>query len=397
MYVKHLHHKIMATDIMQSRHSLKQLILILIVIGLLFSSAFCALRAAKAVSILAKKVTDRGGRLDWYKGEKHNLVAFDAIVDDTTKSTELYTMQPDGSDRFCVTCNAPVPKGFVGQPVWHPNGEHIIFQAENENSPHTLFNHLAWGINNDIWIIKRDGSGAELIYKTKLNHAALHPQISLDGKTIIFSARTPTGRVNPKWKNRTPGGENHWEGWSIISGKLDLTRPGTAKISNPKTLIADDRGFFETHQILEDGSIVFSHTKNGAGYVDDIYMMNARGGNIRKLVDSPNTWDEHGLFSSDRKFLAFISSRHDSSWQAPKSRAKNLQTELYIKRIADGALRKVTDFNSGFRRYLASDFSWSKDGRAIMIQAAPFRKRLIGGYEALSPEIWLIEFVPEER
>lgn len=35
-----------------------------------------------------------------------------------------------------------------------------------------------------------------------------------------------------------------------------------------------------------------------------------------------------------------------------------------------------------------------EDGSAIMIQAAPFRKRLIGGCEVLSPEIWLIEFVP---
>lgn len=397
MWVKHFHHKIIIMDIVQSRHSLKKLILILIVIALSFFSASCAPRPASAVSVQAKKISDSGGRLDWYKGVKHNLISFDAIVDDTTKNTELYTMQPDGSDRFCVTCVAPVPRGFVGQPVWHPNGEHIIFQVENEHSQHTLFNHLAWGINNDLWIIKRDGSGAELIYKTKLNHAALHPQISPDGKTIIFSARTRTGRVNPKWKNRTPGGENHWEGWSIVSGILDLRKSGTAKISNLKTLIADDRGFFETHQILEDGSIVFSHTKNGAPYVDDIYLMNARGMNIRKLVDSPKTWDEHGLFSPNMKFLAFISSRHDTSWQAPKSRAKDLQTELYIKRNADGVLRKVTSFNNGRRRYLASDFSWSKDGKAIMIQAAPFRKRLIGGYEALSPAIWLIEFVPQGR
>lgn len=397
MFVKYLQNKIKTTDIVQRRHSSKPLILILIVVGLAFSSACSAPRPANAVSIQEKRITDRGGRLDWYKGVKHNLVAFDAIVDDTTKNTELYTMQPDGSDRFCVTCNAPVRKGFIGQPVWHPNGEHIIFQVENENSRHTLFNHMAWGINNDIWIIKRDGSGAELIYQTKLNHAALHPQISPDGKTIIFSARTPTGRVNFSWRNLTPGGENHWEGWSIVSGRLDLTKSGTDKISNLKTIIANDRSFFETHQVLEDGSIVFSQTKNGAPYVDDIYMMSAGGGNIRKLVDSPKTWDEHGLFSPDRKFLAFISSRHDTSWRAPKSRAKDLQTELYVQRRADGALRKVTDFNGGRRRYLASDFSWRKDSKAIMVQAAPFRKRLIGGYEALSPEIWLIEFMPEER
>jgi len=100
MYVKHSHHKIITTDIIQSRHSLKQLSLILIVIGLSFFSACFAPGPTNAVSIQPQKVTDSGGRLDWYKGVKHNLVAFDAIVDDTTKNTELYTMQPNGSDRM---------------------------------------------------------------------------------------------------------------------------------------------------------------------------------------------------------------------------------------------------------------------------------------------------------
>ena len=68
------------------------------------------------------------------------------------------------------------------------------------------------GIDNDLWIIKRDGSGAELIYRAKLNHAALHQP---DGKTIIFSAaRTRTGQREPQMekpffvsspaKNKTP-------------------------------------------------------------------------------------------------------------------------------------------------------------------------------------------------
>ncbi len=373
---------------------LNPMLLILLIAGAFFlqASPLYAYRAADTVPIQAKKITNKGGRLDWYKGTRHNLVVFDAIVSLATKNTEIFTMKPDGSGRSCVTCNAPVPKGFVGQPVWHPDGEHIIFQVENENSAHTRFNHLSWGIDNDLWIIKRDGTGAELIHKTEPHHAALHPQISPDGTTIAFAARRPTGRVNPNWKNRTLGGENQWEGWRIISGKLDLTKPGTAKISNLETRIDDDYGFFETHQILEDGSIVFSSTADGAPYVDDIYVMDAGGGNLRNLVDSPKTWDEHGLFSPDGRFLAFISSRHDTSWQAPESRAGELQTELYIERIADGTLRKITRFNGGRRRYLASDFSWSKDGRAIMLQAAPFRKRLIGGDAALSPEIWLIEF-----
>lgn len=352
--------------------------------------------ATPPVPIHTTKITDSGGRLDWYKGPAHDLVAFDAITDMRTRNTELFTMKPDGSGRFCVTCNAPVPKGFVGQPVWHPDGDHIVFQVENERSPHTLFNHVAWGINNDLWIIRKDGSKAQRLYQTKLNHGALHPQISPDGRTLVFAARTPTGRLLPSEKLRklAPGGENPWEGWKIFSTRLEIDEDGNASVSKLKLLADNPRGFLETHQVLANGDVIFSKTRNGVPYVDDIYRMDRNGGHVRQLIDSPETWDEHGLYSPDRRFLAFVSSRHDKSWRASRSRAKDLETEIYVMRIADGAVRQVSAFNAGRTRTIASDFSWNKDGTALLVQAAPFRTRLIGGDETLPPEIWLIRFGP---
>lgn len=152
----------------------------------------------------------RGGRVDWYKGDAHSLIAYDAIVDDARVNTEVYTVEPDGSGQQCVTCDAPIPKGFIGQPAWHPDGEYLVIQAENENSQHRLYNHMAWGINNDLWLIKRDGTSAERIWRSPLNHAALHPHFSEDGSRLIFAERIATNRPIIGLRRITPGGENPW-------------------------------------------------------------------------------------------------------------------------------------------------------------------------------------------
>lgn len=131
-------------------------------------------------------ITKKGGRLAWYHGDKHELIAFDATTNPATKATSVFTMQPDGSEKKGITNNSGIPKGFVGQPAWHPDGEHLVIQVENENSQHTRYNHVSWGINNDLWIIRRDDTTAECIYKTKSNHAALHPHFNADGTNTAF-------------------------------------------------------------------------------------------------------------------------------------------------------------------------------------------------------------------
>ena len=63
-------------------------------------------------------LTDDGGRLDWYRGESHDLIAFDRIVDTDTMNTEVFIMDPDDPDgATCVTCGGAIPEGFVGNPV----------------------------------------------------------------------------------------------------------------------------------------------------------------------------------------------------------------------------------------------------------------------------------------
>lgn len=385
-----------------------------------------------------KLIANNGGRVDWYKGAEHELIAFDSIIDQKTKNTELFVINPDGSAKQCVTCDSAVPKGFVGQPAWYPDGEHIVLQAENNNSRHTLYNHLSWGINQDLWIIKKDGTGAERIFTSPLNHAALHPHFSKDGKMIIFSERIPTGKPLPgKLAKLTPGGENPWDGWRIHIADFDINKHGEEMLSNHRILfggssISDESadnaenssedlkdessklarrkpvlelikkakekrlrqlskarnsgGFYETHDFTDDGKIVFSHTDNGAAFVDDIYTANIDGSGIRKLINSPLTWDEHGSFSASGRSLAFMSSRAYPAWSSKHSKASALRTELFLKNAS--GVHQLTAMNkelSSGGQYVVSDFDWDREGKRIVFEVANFDS-------ASSPQIWMIEF-----
>ena len=336
-----------------------------------------------------RPITTSGGRLDWYHGPGHDLIAFDGPVG--RGRTELFTMRPDGSDRRCVTCGlAAVPRGFIGQPAWHPDGDHLVIQAEGDHSAGSLFNHMAWGIDNDLWLVDRAGRRAERIWRSPQHHGALHPHFDATGRRLVFAERVATGRVvAPRAARYGAGGENQWTGWRVHLADVDLGRAGPAILSNHRRLFQDRPGFYEVHGFAADGDLVFSHTADGRPFVDDIYRAAPSGGPWTPLVASPATWDEHGNFAPSGRALAFVSSRADRAWRAPRSRARTLRTELYLRR-PDGAVHRLTRFNdTGRGRFLVSDFAWDREGRRIAFQLAPMR----GDWRnPPPPEIWMLTF-----
>lgn len=364
-------------------------------VGITLAVAFftCVVHAGPP-ALESERIAERGGRLAWYAGEAHELIAYDAIVDARTAATEVFVMQPDGSGSRCVTCEMNIPKhgGFVGQPSWHPDGRHLVIQVENANSEHTRFNHMSWGVDADLWLISLDGTRAERIWTSGPRHAALHPHISDDGRLIVFAERRPTERVTRRlfhpWS--ALGGQNPWDGWGIHIASLNIRATGEAMLSRHRRVTPNGPGFYETHSVSDAGRIVYSYTSGGAAYVDDIFELDGPAGEVRRLVDSPTTWDEHGAFSPDGKRLAFISSRADPGWHAPRSKPNTLTTELFL-RDAGGQVHQLTSFNrdrKGATRYLVSDSDWDRSGRRIGFQLA-----LIGkSGKAESPQIWLLEF-----
>jgi Tol biopolymer transport system component len=333
-----------------------------------------------------RRLQESGGRVAWYHGPAHDLIAFDAVVSDSTGDTELYVVRPDGSGRECVTCGvAALSNGFIGQPAWHPDGEHLVLQVENRRSEHRFYNHLAWGIDNDLWLVRRDGSGARRLWSTSAWHAALHPHFSDDGRLLVFAERVPTGRklADPRLRLLGPDGESQWEGWRIHIADVDISRAGEDVLFNHRTLAPNGPGFYETHALAPDGRLVYSFTAEGGAWVDDGYSARLDGGDVQNLTASPATWDEHAQYSPDGRRLAFISSRADPTLRFPGTPASELRTELFV---ADaGEPRAVTDMNTRLgRAIVVSDFDWDRGGRRIVYQVAA-----IDG--SRRPELWIVE------
>lgn len=329
-------------------------------------------------------LTDNGGRVSWYKGTKHELLAFDALSSKDSDNTEVYVIEPDGSGRRCVTCDSGTPKGYLGQPDWHPDGEHIVFQAENENSAHRNFNHVAWGIDNDLWIVRRDGKGAERIFRTARNHGVLHPHFSKDGRMLVFAERTPTGRrARGLARLIGPEGESQWTGWRIHLADFDLDKRGEGRLSNHRTFQPNGPGVYETHGFAPDGRILYTYTGGDRQYMDDIYAVGRDGRNPENLTNSPDTWEEHGHYSPDGRLFAFMSSRIDRSFRGGRSRPMTLKTELYVQREGEEPVR-ITDVNSRARRrrLVVSDLDWDRTGSRIVFQVA-----VLDG--SVAPELWI--------
>lgn len=340
------------------------------------------------------KLIGNGGRVSWYQGDAHSKVLFDRITEALTGNTAVYIMEPDGTNIECITCDIEeLQDKFVGQPIWHPDGIHCVIQAENENSSHTRFEHVSFGLNNDLWIVNTQNLSAEKLFSTELNDGTLHPQFNRTGDKLIFSRRISTGVSFPDLEGITPGGENHWDGWQIQINEFDINLVGLNKITGFELIKPNGNGFYETHSI--DERLIYSYTPNGWGYVDDCYSSNLQGDDVINLIQSVDTWEEHATYSPSKENFIFISSRHDSEWSYPDEDTRTINTELYIKNEASQIIDQLTNFNATQDdfRVLTSDFDWSSDGESVIFLVAKIHKTNILLTEN---EIWKIQFDEEK-
>ena len=117
---------------------------------------------------------------------------------------------------------------------------------------------MSWGVDNDLWLIRRDGSGAEPIWETQENGAALHPHFSEDGQDPDIRRTRADGAGRLMLRKVTPGGENQWEGWRIHTARFNPGAKGTAKLSDHASFAPNGLGFYETHGFGSDGRLTRS-------------------------------------------------------------------------------------------------------------------------------------------
>ncbi len=322
------------------------------------------------------ELTRDGGRVDWCHAE--DLIAFDREHEDG--SMDVYTVRPDGTGERCVTCGLEaLPRGIRGQPAWHPSCDYLLLAVQGEHYGGTRFEHVSWGIHDDLWAVAVDGSWAERLLEVPYLGATLHPQFSDTGERVFWAARQSTGETVVTIEE-VPGDENQWDGWYLSVADWVPPVDGGPALANRVDLYTDTGGFYESHGLIDD-TLWYSHTEGGAWLVDEGFSARLDGEGRVNHTHSEGTWEEHVDPSPNGGLITFNSSRH-VRWSHPPSTAATLELEIHAL-TEDGQVVQLTryaDEMPPMTRAVTSDYSWGPQGRFIASYHVELR---LGRYEQI--------------
>ncbi len=294
--------------------------------------------ALRSAAIADFRVLEAGaGRVSWR--EDGALLAMDKRGEDGY--SDVYTIARDGSGMQCLTCdNENVPQANVGNPSWHPSGEFLTIQVEDPNlqAPNNaLAKYLTSpgvGLNNNVWIMRADGSQFWQVTQVGDAGGALHPQFSHDGSKLLWSEMIERSDALGQWAIKL----------------ADVSFDGDqATVSNVQTLQPNDLQLYETHGFSEDGStILFSGIPKGGYYWDmEIFTMELASGSAAQLTDN-DEWDEHAHFTASGEEILWASSEGNEATKGttPQDTLRNPPPlDMWIMNRDGSNPRRLTHFN----------------------------------------------------
>jgi Tol biopolymer transport system component len=304
-------------------------------------------------------LTENGGHLDWHP--KEDLVVFDRM--DSKGYFRPWLMRSDGSQQRPLSITVPgFPTKHAGQPAWHPSGNYLALQVQQQNSPNWIDTKAVpgAGVLNDLWIVSADGSRGwkAVALPSKINRhsaALLHPHFSPDGRRLIWSERISG--------NAKPFGE-----WVIKLADVHFTGDGQPVLSNIRTFSpGKEKSFYETHNFHPDGRHLLFTGQQDVGL--EIYALDIDTANTTRLTRDPAAWDEHAHFSPDGNKIVWMSSRGLRFTAEPF----DLQTEFWLMDADGSNARRLTFFHDPTSAHAlrsdfaaAADIAWSPDGKSLV-------------------------------
>ncbi len=308
-----------------------------------------------------------GGRVDWHKGT--NQILYDQQLE---SSCDIILCDSAGNNQLNLTEDMTGRKidgqwirkwHHRGQPAWHPDGDYIVFQVMNEyvSARSATSELLSLGVNNDLWVMRADGSGKQKLTDNPEGYAVLHAHFSHDGQLICWAEKYNDNKRSSKFGS-----------WRIKLARFVADTSGV-RLEDVKSLEPVQGKWYETHGFgLNDSSVIFSGNLTTDHKANDLYEYNWYSNTLTNLTNSSSTWEEmYNVNPSDSNEYSFISSKF-FDWNNRFGWA-TLRTELYINR--NGKWHQLTSYNQedGIggtqltkKHYFIGDHCYSADGNYIL-------------------------------
>ena len=236
-------------------------------------------------------------------------------------NAEIYVMDDDGGNQQGLTNDLNDDR----HPSWSPDGKRIAFSSERDGHPDVI---PGW-FTSEIYVMDADGGNPQNLTNNPSDDR--NPSWSPDGKRIAFQSDRDNDRDH-----------------NIEIYVMD------ADGSNPQNLTNNPTADYNPSWSPDGKRIVFSavregHFKNNLDITEEIYVMDADGGNQQRLTENrKNDW--FPSWSPDGERIAFASDR--------KGDFENF--EIYVIDADGSNQQKLTE-----NRVYDWSPSWSPDGERI--------------------------------